>query len=88
MPFQNFLPLTVCAVSLILTGCVAAPLAQVAVSQMMPAKPSCVAGPGCQTGGAADGSFGGMSKGVSDVLRKMTTGRSEDPDQAGTVRAK
>ena len=87
MPFKDFLPLAACAVSLGLTGCVAVPLAQVAVSQIMPAKSPCLAGPGCQTA-LADGSSAGMSKGVSDSLRRMTGNQSDDQSHAGDVRAK
>lgn len=53
-----------------LTGCVAAPLAQVAVSQMStPVAPPCPAGTVCQAGGVvAD-----ISKGLGDSIHKLTS---------------
>lgn len=61
------LPVVVCALAV--SGCVAAPLAQLAISQMGPAKTPC---PGC----AADpGAFDGITKGVSDSFHKLTNGQ-------------
>jgi hypothetical protein len=62
------LPVAACALFLALSGCVAAPLAQMAVMQMAPAKPAC---PGCSAD-AATGAFGEMSKGISDSFHKLT----------------
>jgi hypothetical protein len=46
------LPLVACALVLGLSGCVAAPMAQRAVSSASP-RPTCLTGPGCQpTGGS------------------------------------
>lgn len=52
--------------ALTLGGCVAAPLAQLAISQMSPTKPPC---PGCS---AEAGVFDGLSKGVTDSFHKLT----------------
>ena len=74
MSSQYFSPISLvagCALALGLSGCVAAPLAQMAVLQMT--KPSCTAGPGCSTNVAAN-SFGDMSKGVTDSFHKLTGG--------------
>lgn len=49
-----------------LTGCVAAPLAQMAVSQM--ATP-CPTGNGCQPGGVVTN----ISKGLGDSIHKLTS---------------
>jgi hypothetical protein len=53
-----------------LSGCVAAPLAQMAVSQMAPAKPPCVPGPGCQTDRTAS-AMNDISKGLTDSFQKL-----------------
>lgn len=72
MLFQHFspaVPVAACALALGLAGCVAAPLAQMAVTQMAP-KP-CVSGAACQP--AAAGSFGDISRGVGDSFHKLTS---------------
>ncbi|HBK08421.1 MAG TPA: hypothetical protein DDZ81_21650 [Acetobacteraceae bacterium] len=52
-----------------LTGCVAAPLAQIAASQMSTPAAPCPAGTTCQpTGVAAD-----ISKGLGDSFHKLTS---------------
>jgi len=77
MSSQYFSPVSLvvgCVLALGLSGCVAAPLAQMAVSQMT--KPTCAAGPGCQTDAAA-GSFGHISRGVADSFHKLTGNASD-----------
>ena len=51
-----------------LSGCVAAPLAQMAVTQMYPARTPCPAGAACPAGDMVDG----ISKGLGDSLHKLT----------------
>jgi hypothetical protein len=93
MPFQRLsralsigLPVAACALALALGGCVAAPLAQMAITQMTP-KPTCLVASGCQTGEAA-GSFGDISKGLSDSFRKLTSLASDSQPVAPQVPAK
>jgi hypothetical protein len=75
------LSLLACPLLLGLSGCIAAaPLAQMAVSQKAPAKPPCVAGPNCPADMAA-GSFGDMSRGITDSFHKLTGG-TPDPQAA------
>jgi hypothetical protein len=69
-------PTITCILALSLSGCVAAPLAQMVVSQMAPAKPACAPGPGCQSNGTP-GSFAGLSKGITDSFQKWTGGPSD-----------
>ena len=72
--FFPHLPFTACILALGLSGCVAVPLVQMAVSQM--AKPPCVAGPGCQTS-VSTSSFGDISRGVTDSFHKLTGGNAD-----------
>ncbi|HEY1411156.1 MAG TPA: hypothetical protein VGF36_03405 [Rhodopila sp.] len=85
--FYHGLPLTACALALALGGCVAAPLAQMAVSQMAPANVPCAAGATCQSGGAGDG-FGAMSKSVSDSFHQLTSLATDSTPVAPSVPAK
>ncbi|MDR3530926.1 MAG: hypothetical protein P4L90_10285 [Rhodopila sp.] len=90
MPLEHVssrLPVAACALALGLSGCVAAPLAQIAVSQMAPPKPPCVAGPGCQTD-VAGSSFGDISKGVTDSFHDLTGAISGNQKVAGDVPTK
>ncbi len=90
MPFKYFfpyLPVAACALALGLGGCVAAPLAQIAASQMMPVKTPCVTGPGCQTN-VADGSFGDISKGIGNSFRKLTGSVGDNQKLAGDTPVK
>jgi hypothetical protein len=73
----------VCTLAVALGGCVAVPLAQIAVSQMSSANPPC---PGC-SGGAPTGALGDISKGVSDSFHKLT-GAAPDSAMAGNIPAK
>jgi hypothetical protein len=73
---SRVLPVLACTFALGLSGCVAVPLAQMAVTQMAPPKPPCVDGPGCQTN-VASNSFGDMSKGVADSFHRMIGGTAE-----------
>jgi hypothetical protein len=73
MLFQSFspaLPAAALALTLALGGCVAVPLAQMAVTQMAP-KP-CLSVTGCQPA-AAGGGFEEMSTGISGSLRRLTS---------------
>jgi peptidoglycan/LPS O-acetylase OafA/YrhL len=80
--FCSALLLTAGAVAL--SGCVAVPLAQMAVSQAAPATAPCAAGTGCQTG-LAGGGFGAMSKGVSDSFRQLTSLAADSTPTAPTA---
>jgi hypothetical protein len=73
------LTFAVCTLAVALGGCVAVPLAQIAVSQMSSANSSC---PGCSTGALGD-----ISKGVSDSFHKLT-GAAPDSAMAGNIAAK
>jgi hypothetical protein len=73
--FSLLLPIAACALALVLSGCAAAPLAQMAVAQMA-AKPACPAGAACQPSAGA-GSFGDVSKSFSDSLHKFSSLVSE-----------
>lgn len=65
-----------------LGGCVAAPLAQMAVSQMAPAKPACT---GCTNGAAAPGSFADMSKGFGDSFQMLLGTKTDGPAAGGAA---
>jgi starvation-inducible outer membrane lipoprotein len=86
MPFQRFFtitPIVAGALAMALSGCVAVPLAQMAVTQMAP-QPACAAPTGCQPA-ATGGSFGGLSQSVSDSFHKLTSLASDSqpvPPQA------
>ena len=67
MRFSPRLPILACTLALSLSGCVAVPLAQLAVSQMAPTKSAC---PGCTTG-TATGAFDDISKALSDSFHKL-----------------
>ncbi|MGD0107305.1 MAG: hypothetical protein ABSC06_25190 [Rhodopila sp.] len=69
--------LLACTLALSLGGCVAAPLAQMAVTQMVPAQPACTPGSSCPTNAVAD-SVGEISKGVTASFRKLI---GSAPDQ-------
>jgi hypothetical protein len=69
--FSIALPVTACALTLALSGCAAVPLAQMAATQMAP-QSVCMAASACQPAPAA-GSFGDMSKGFGDSIRKLTS---------------
>ena len=74
MPFKHSVPgltLLACTAALGLSGCVAAPLAQMAVSQMSAPRSPCVAGPSCSSSTAAS-PFGDMAKGFTDSFGKLT----------------
>ncbi len=58
-------PLSMIVCSLALSGCVAAPLAQMAVSQMPAPKPAC-------SGCATDTTLVSISQGVSDSFHRLT----------------
>jgi hypothetical protein len=73
--FSLLLPVAACALALALSGCAAAPLAEMAMTQMA-AKPACPAGAACQPSAGA-GSFGDISKSFSDSLHKFTSLVSE-----------
>jgi hypothetical protein len=75
-------PLVVCILTLGLSGCVAAPLVQIAASHMAASDPPCMTGPGCHTDVAAN-SFGDMSKGVTASFHKLI-GSSSDAQAAVT----
>jgi hypothetical protein len=62
------LPVIACGLLFGLGGCVAAPLAQVAVSQMASPAVPCVNPSGCSPGGG----LGGVAKGVGDSFHKLT----------------
>jgi hypothetical protein len=67
-----------------LTGCVAAvPLGQLAVKQMSPARPPCVAGPECQST-LPVGSLGSLTKGFTDSVHKLA-GEMPDPQTAAAA---
>jgi hypothetical protein len=73
MPIKRFSPrllVLVCGLGLSLGGCVAIPLAQMAISRAPSADPACT---GCATNAAA-GPMGDISKGVSDSFHKWTGG--------------
>jgi hypothetical protein len=79
MSFERFSiirPIAGCALALALSGCVAAPLAQMAVMQMAP-KPPCTAPSDCQAA-TTNGSFADLSHGLSDSFHKLT-GQTSDP---------
>lgn len=80
MRYLSHLSLIVC--SLTLSGCIAVPLAQMAVSQMPAPKPAC---PGCTTE-AVTSTFVSLSQGVSDSFHKLTG--PDNPKASGDVRPK
>jgi hypothetical protein len=63
-----------CLLLFALSGCVAVPLAQMAVTQMAPAKAPCVTPSGCQSGN----SFSDISKGISASFGKLAGGAAAD----------
>jgi hypothetical protein len=74
MPFQRVFiitPIVAGALAMALSGCVAVPLAQIAVTQMAP-KPVCTDPTGCQPV-AAGGSFGDLSRGFGDSFHRLTS---------------
>jgi hypothetical protein len=88
MLMKRFCPgFLLAAGALALNGCVAVPLAQMAVSQAAPATVPCAVGTGCQTG-VAGGGFGAMSKSVSDSFRQLTNLASDSTPVAPTAPAK
>ena len=81
------LPVVACSLVLALGGCVAVPLAQMAVSQLASSQAACVAGAGCQTGTTA-GSFAGLSKGFTDSYHNLTSLVSDNQTAAPPAPAK
>lgn len=79
------LSVAACALALGLSGCAAVPLAQMAVTQMAP-KP-CLSASACQPG-AAGGSLGDISSGVSASFHRLTTLVSDNQPAAPEVPAK
>jgi hypothetical protein len=77
----------VATLALGLSGCVAAPFAQMAVSQMMPAKPPCMPGPGCQTDRTRS-AMSDISKGVTDSFSKLIGSPSDVQTLATSAPAK
>ncbi|MEA2737824.1 MAG: hypothetical protein QOH05_1131 [Acetobacteraceae bacterium] len=85
---SSFISLVVVAMAVGLGGCVAVPLAQMAVSQMavsqtvgpqMAARaPACETGPGCQTS-VATNSFGDLSKGISNSFHSLMDRAPDGP---------
>jgi hypothetical protein len=68
----------ICTMAFGLSGCAAAPVAQRVGSQMAPARPPCMDGPGCQTD-VASNSSGDLSKGVTNSFHRLIGGTSEQP---------
>jgi hypothetical protein len=60
--------LCVLALACGLPGCVAAPLAQMAVTQMYPSRAACSAGTNCPSSDVVDG----ISKGLGESFHKLT----------------
>jgi hypothetical protein len=81
MPITFSFLAVACSLMLALSGCVAVPLAQMAVTQMGPAKAPCVAGPACPAG-PGSGTFGDISKGISDSFGKLTSAQQPAVDAA------
>lgn len=77
MRYLPHLSLIIC--SLTLSGCVAAPLAQMVVSQMPAPKPAC---PGCTTE-TVTSTFVSLSQGVSASFHKLTG--PDNPNPAGDM---
>jgi hypothetical protein len=75
MRYLPHLSMIVC--SLALSGCVAAPLAQMAISQMAVPKPAC---PACTTE-TTTSTFMSLSQGVSDSFHKLTA--PDNPKMTG-----
>jgi len=87
MAFSQLLPrlsLLACALAG-LGGCVAVPLAQMAVSQMASNKSVCA---GCASSSSGAGSFGDISKGVGDSFRKLTGATPDGQKVAGDMPTK
>ena len=84
MRLKQSVPLLACTLALGLSGCVAAPLAQMAVTQMVPAQPACTPGSNCPANAVA-GSLGEISKGVTDSFHKLI---GSSPDQMTAASAK
>ena len=84
MRFSARLPVMAVTLTLALSGCAVVPLAQLAVSQMTPAKPAC---PGCTTETAMT-AFSTFSQGVSDSLNKLTGGAADTQKGAVGIPAK
>ena len=84
MPFSPRLPVMAVTLAVALSGCVAVPLAQLAMSQMAPTKPAC---PGC-TADTAMTAFSTISQGVSDSFNKMTGVAPDTKKAAGGIAAK
>ena len=78
MRYPLHLSLIIC--SLTLSGCIAAPLAQMAVLQMSAPKSAC---PGCTTE-AVTSTFLSLSQGVSDSFHQLTG--PDNSKEAGNVR--
>jgi hypothetical protein len=70
---MRFSPVLAVALAFALSGCVAVPLAQMAVSQMAAPKPVC---PECATDNAT-GLFATVSQGMTDSFHKLT-GSTQD----------
>jgi hypothetical protein len=77
------LSLLVCTAALSLSGCVAVPLAQLAVSQMATARPACAPGPACQTD-VASNSFGDISAGMTNSFHRLM-GNTPEPQTVAVV---
>ena len=69
-------PVLVPVATLILSGCAAAPLAQMAATQMA-SRPACPADGACEAG-TGGGSFDDLSRNVSNSFHKFTSLVSDD----------
>jgi hypothetical protein len=86
---MRFSPGLAVIMALALSGCVAVPLAQMAVSQMAASqmaapKPAC---PGCATDNAT-GLFATVSQGMTDSFHKLTGSTQNGQTAAGDLAAK
>ena len=77
----------VCALALGLSSTAATPLAQAAETKMAQVKAPCAVGPGCSTN-MATGSFGDLSKGLTNSFRKLTGGTPDSQTAAAGTPAK
>ena len=84
MRFSPRLPVLAVTLALSLGGCVALPLAQLAISQMSTPKPAC---PGCTTDTAMT-AFSTLSQGVSDSFNKLSGGGTDTKKAAAGVPVK
>lgn len=63
-----------------LAGCVAAPLAQIAVNRASSANTPCLTGTACQPGGAGSGGMvDDVAKGIGDSFHKLATLTPDTP---------